>query len=436
MKKSFVVIAVVLAGAGGYAAYRWATDSEAASTEQAGARSGGRGGRGGANAGFGGFPGGGAGARLPMTIELAPAKRTEMVEQMTVVGNLVGATTVEATPKVQGRLETVAVRLGDRVSRGQQLAKLDDREILEQVKQAEASYQVSAATIRQREADLKFAQTNLDRSLNLFERQLIPKQTFDDAEARYQAANAQVDLAKAQFSQAQARLDELKINLANTVITSPVNGFIGKRTLDPGAWVTPNSPFLSVVDIGIVRLVVNVVEKDLRRVAAGLKADVAVDAFPGEHFNGRVARVAPVLDPSTRTAQMEVDIDNTQFRLKPGMYAKVSFTVERHENALVVPANAVIDYEGKKGVFMPSGEGDSVHFQAVQAGLVDQERVEITSGVSEGDRVVTTGAGALREGDRIVLAGQADGRSGRGGRGRGGNGQSGGQAAPGAGRRN
>jgi membrane fusion protein (multidrug efflux system) len=214
-----------------------------------------------------------------------------------------------------------------------------------------------------------------------------------------------------------------------------VNGFVGKRTLDPGAWVTPNSAFLSIVDIGIVRLVVNVVEKDLRRITAGLKADVAVDAFPGEHFNGRIARVAPVLDPATRTAQIEVDIDNAQFRLKPGMYAKVGFTVERHDNALVVPSNAVVDYEGKKGVFMPSGEGDSAHFQPIETGLVDQDRIEIAAGVSEGDRVVTTGAGALRDGDRILLAGQADGRSGRGGRGRGGNGQPGGQAAPGGGGR-
>jgi multidrug resistance efflux pump len=209
MKKSMIAVAVVLVVAGGYAAYQWATDSEAASTEQARADAGGRG-RGRANAAGGGFPGGGgAGARLPMTIELAPVKRADMTEQMTVVGNLIGATTVETTPKVQGRLDTVSVRLGDRVTRGQRLAQLDDREILEQVKQAEASYQVAAATIRQREADLKFAQTNLDRSLNLFERQLIPKQTFDDAEARYQAANAQVDLAKALFSQAGARLDEL-----------------------------------------------------------------------------------------------------------------------------------------------------------------------------------------------------------------------------------
>lgn len=441
MKKSIVIVAVVAVIGGGYASYRRSANT-AAAADQGGA-GGGRGARGdgGGNFGGGGFQRGGGqqGPRLPMTVELSAAKRADMSEQIIVVGNLVGEQTVEATPKVQGRLETVAVRLGDSVKRGQRLAKLDDREILEQVKQAEASYDVSAATIRQREADLKFAKTNLDRSLNLYDRQLIPRQTYDDAEARFQAANAQLDLAKAQFAQAQARLDELKINLANTVITSPVNGFVGKRTLDAGAWVTPNSVFLSIVDISLVRLVVNVVEKDLRRITAGLKADVAVDAFPGETFNGRVARVAPVLDPATRTAQIEIEIPNPQYRLKPGMYAKVGFTVERHENALVVPANAVVDYEGKRGVFMPTGEGDSAHFQVIQQGLVNKENVEVASGLSEGDRVVTTGVGALREGDRIVLAGQAEGRGGqgggggRGGRGRG-EGQPGGQRA-GGGRR-
>ena len=84
-----------------------------------------------------------------------------------------------------------------------------------------------------------------------------------------------------------------------------------------------------------------------------MKADVEVDAFPGEKFKGRIAHVAPVLDPATRTAQIEVEIANPQFRLKPGMYAKVSFTVEQRENTLVVPANAVVDVGGKRGVFLP-----------------------------------------------------------------------------------
>jgi HlyD family secretion protein len=371
-----------------------------------------------------------------MTVELAAVKRANMAESLTVVGNLIGALTVEAVPKVAGRLEAVTVRLGDRVRKGQELARVEDFEIQEQVHQAQASFDVAAATIRQREADLRLAQTNLDRSKNLFDRQLIPKQTYDDTDARYQAAAAQLDLARAQYAQAQARLDELKINLGNTVISSPVSGFVGKRALDPGAWVTPNSSFISVVDISVVRLVANVVEKDLGRIASGMKADVAVDAYPGEHFSGRIAHVAPVLDPATRTAQIEVEIENGQFRLKPGMYAKVSFTVEHKENVLVVPANAVIDSQGKKGVYLP-GEGNVAKFQPVTLGMIDPAQIEITSGLTEGARVISTGAAALRDGDKIVPLGQGQRGGpggGRGGRGRGDDGQGGGRrgAAPSA----
>ena len=451
MKRAIIVVVLLAAAGGGYYYY---SKSKAAGSGNATAGNGGPGGAPGAGGpqgrgrgaagggggfggpgGFGGF-GGGGGPRLPMTVELAPAKRASMSESLSVVGNLIGAATVEAVPKVAGRLETVSVRLGDRVSRGQRLAKVEDREIVEQVNQAQASFQVSAATVRQREADLKLAQTNLDRSRSLFERQLIPRQTFDDTDARYQAAVAALDLARAQHAQAQARLDELKINLANTAITSPVAGFVGKRALDPGAWVTPNSSFISVVDIGGVRLVANNVEKDLRRITSGMKAEVSVDAFPGEKFAGRIAHVAPVLDPATRTAQIEVEVENSTFRLKPGMYAKVDFVVEHRENTLTVPANAIVDVGGKKGVFLPD-DGDIARFKPVTIGMSQPDIVEIVDGLQDGTRVVTTGAAALREGDRIVLLGRGGRGGGRGGRGgdgsgRGPGGAPGAAAAPGA----
>jgi RND family efflux transporter MFP subunit len=413
MNRSLIIgiIAAVGVGAGAY----YMSGGADAPAQQTSAAPAGGGFAGGGFAG-GGFAAGGrgGGARPPMTVEVGSVTRADMSQRITVVGNLIGAATVAAVPKISGRLETIGVRLGDRVTAGQRLAQIDDREIREQVKQAEASFQVSAATIRQREADLRFAQTNLERSRNLFERQLIPRQTLDDSEARYQAAAAQLDLAQAQYAQAQARLDELKINLSNTVITSPVNGFVGSRTLDPGAWVTPNSVFLSLVDIGVVRIVSNVVERDLRRISLGRVAEVEVDAYPGETFTGRVTRIAPVLDPLTRTAQIEIEINNAAFRLKPGMYARVSFTVDERDQALVVPATAIVELGGKRGVFLPS-EKNVATFQPVTVGLMEQTLVEIAEGLEEGQRIVTTGAAALREGDPIIIAGQGAGQGGRGG---------------------
>lgn len=370
-----------------------------------------------AGAGTAGGPGGGRGGaiRSPMTVEFASVARVSLSEQVLLVGNLIGAATVEVVPKVNGRLQTVNVRLGDPVRRGQLIAKVEDSEIQEQVRAADASYQVSQASIRQREADLRLAKTNLDRSRSLFERQLLPQQTFDDTDARYQAAVAQVDLARAQFEQASARLDELKITLTNTQITSPVDGFVAKRYLDPGAFVSANAPVASVVDIRTVRMVANLVEKDVKRVPVGTSAKVEVDAFPGESFSGRVSRVAPVFDPATRTAEMEIEVPNAGFRLKPGMYARVHLSVGERPNALTVPSNAVVNIDGTSGVFMasaPKTDGPqpassisgavSVRFQPVEIGIRDGQQIEITTGVTEGARVITTGAGALKDGDVVL----------------------------------
>jgi membrane fusion protein, multidrug efflux system len=375
------------------------------------------GGEGGGGRGGGGFPGGGGGfrggGRGPLTVELAKAYRTPLAQEITVVGNLIGDATVAVAPRTAGRLQEMSVRLGDRVSRGQRLAKIEDFEIVEQVKQAEAAQEVSLATIRQREADLQLAETNVERSRSLFERQLLPKQTLDDNEARYQAALAQLDLARAQNTQSRARLDELRINLANTVITSPVNGFISKRNVDPGAFVSQNVPVADVVDITRVRLVANVVEKDLKELETGNDTRVQVDAFPGETFTGRIARVSPVLDPATRTAPIEIEIPNPSFRLKPGMYARVGITTQTKKDALVLPSSAVVDLGGRRGVFQL--RNDTAVFRTVQVGSEQGVLVEIVGGLTDGDQVISTGAGALRDGDRVVLAGEVPG--GRGSRG-------------------
>ena len=370
----------------------------------------------------GGFrPGGGRGGfgAQPMRVNSAGVTRADIAEQLQIVGNLIGAASVEVAPKINGRLRQLDLRLGDAVTRGQEVARVEDDELLQQVSQAEASYEVGRATVRQREADLLLAQTTRDRSQSLFARALVSRQELDDAEARYQAANAQLDLARAQFDEAGARLEELRINLENTVMVSPVDGFIGRRYLDPGAYVTSNTAVVSVVDISLVRLVANLVERDLRLVEEGVRARIDVDAFPAETFEGRVARIAPVLDPATRTAEIEIEVPNPDFRLKPGMYARVSLVVGNKSEALVVPREAVVIRTSARGVFrvVTGGGAPTAQFVSLVTGLEDELHVEIVEGLSEGDRVVTTGAAGLQHGDPILLAdaGGPPGSSGRGG---------------------
>jgi RND family efflux transporter MFP subunit len=409
--RKFLVIAIVVAVAGGAAAYFgvFSRGGEAATGSQPGGPGGaGRGGQRPQGGGFGGPGMGGPGGgfpRVPMTVELGSAKRGDVAAHLTVVGNLIGQQTVDVAPRTGGRLLAVNVQLGDRVRRGEVLAKVEDREIVEQVRAAEASQEVAKATIRQREADLKVAEVNFERSKNLFSRQLLAKQALDDAESRYLAAVAQLDLSKAQLSQNAARLEELKINLQHTSVVSPVDGFVGKRNVDPGAMVNTNTAIASVVDISRLRLVVNVVEKDLRMVSAGDVAEVEVDAYPGEKFSGKIARVAPVLDPATRTAAVEVEIPNGDHKLKPGMYARINLTVEERKNTLVAPKNAVIDFESKRGVWVPTEE-NRARFAPVQLGIEGPDHIEILGGLKEGDKFVTTGAAAVRNNDQLVIAGE------------------------------
>jgi RND family efflux transporter MFP subunit len=408
MRKVLFLALLLAAGIGGAWYYYDGRDAAQASSGQPGP--------GGAGAGRGaGMAGRG---RTPMTVEMAPASRHDLVEYITVVGNLIGQATVDIVPRVGGRIDSIAVKLGDRVSKGQQIVKIEDRTIREQIRQAEASLATNRATVVSRQNDEKVAASVLARMQAQDAAGLVSKQALEDAQARHNAAMSQVLVAESQQTQTQARIEELKITLTDTSVVSPVDGFVSRRLLDPGAFAGANTVMLSVVDIGTVRLVASLVEKGFKRVSPGVEAQVEVDAFPGEQFRGVVSRVAPVFDPATRTAQMEIEVPNPGYRLKPGMYARVRLTVDRRPNALTVPRAAVMDTEGKRGVFLVD-EGQMARFREVRTGLQDGERVEILDGLAEGERVVTTGALALRDGDRVALPGegQRQGGSGRGARG-------------------
>jgi RND family efflux transporter MFP subunit len=428
-----VIVAVLLAVAY-YGGYFGSTAAPADGQQAAGAPGGVPGGAPGgpAGAGGGGQRGGGRGGRfggpVTMTVEVGKAHKSTISQQLTVVGNLIGDATVAVVPRTAGRLQDVSVRLGDQVSRGQRIAKIEDQELQEQVRQAESAFEVSKATIRQREADLALAKTNVDRARSLFQRQLLPQQTLDDNESRFLAAQAQLDLARAQNSQSQSRLDELQVTMTNTVIVSPVDGFVARRAADPGAFVSQNAPVVDVVDIRRVRLIVNVVEKDLRQLKTGDPTVVEVDAYPGEKFSGRIARVAPVLDPATRTASVEIEIPNGDYRLKPGMYARVNIITDNKREALVVPSNALVDVNGRRGVYLAT-PGNTASFRPVRVGVEEETQAEILEGVNEGDTVITTGAAGLTDGARYLPGASADGATG-GRRGRRGGATVGAEGAP------
>lgn len=352
------------------------------------------------SAGFGGMPPGGFGRSVgAAVVELGPVS-----ESVTLVGSLRAQERVDVTPKINGRLISVRVDIGDEVTRGQLLAQLEDEELQQQVQQSDAALDVSRAVVNQRELELKNQQAILDRTRGLHDSGLISSEELEQTQTRYDVAQAQLNLARAQLVQAEAGLRELRIRLDQTRVVAPIAGLVGRRFVDPGALVNANTPVVTLVKLDNVELVAGVPERDLAKVVVGAAGEVFVDALPGVSFSGTVARISPLLDPQTRTAQVEVVIANPQLRLKAEMFARVELDLGSKREALRIPRDALVVRGQQQGVFLVNEATAS--FREIQIGIAEDDWVEVTAGLELGDTVATLGANLLRDGDPVRVSGR------------------------------
>lgn len=323
-------------------------------------------------------------------------------ERVSLVGSLRAKQRVEVTPKFSGRVVEVRVDRGDEVRVGQILARLEDDELRQQVRRAEAQLELAKASLAQREAELKNMRAELERYRDLEGDGVISTQQLAQAETSVEVSVAQANVAKASVSQAEAELEELRIRLGQTAILSPLNGVVGQRYVDPGALVTTSTPVALILELSPMVMVVNVPERQFNKVQNGNEARVFVDAFPNEEFAGRVVRISPLLDAQTRTAPVEIELDNPGGRLKAEMFARVDLNLLTEREALLVPRDALIYRNNRAGVFVV--EADTSIFRAVQLGVSEGDQFEIVSGLDQAETVVTRGANLLKSGDTVQVA--------------------------------
>ena len=350
----------------------------------------------------GGRPGTGAtqSAMIPL-VSSSVATEDTLQDKVQLVGSLKPIARVQIMSKIAGRVEEVIVDVGDSVKAGQLVARVEDREILQEIEQGEASLAVAAASIHQREAELANLTRQVERYRELHEQALISKQDLEDLMTREQSAKALLELSRAQLRQAEANLNQFRISLDNTRSNSPLDGFVAQRFLHPGALVTANTPILDLVDLRTLRMVINVVERDIVRVRRGVSANVSVDAFPGRIFSGKVLRVSPVLDPATRTGEVEIHVPNLSFDLRAEMFARVTLNLGDQQRGILVPRDALV-YEGNQsGVFVI--EQGVARFRPVELGLMLQTAVQVIRGLQPGEAVVTMGSSLLKDGDQVRL---------------------------------
>jgi RND family efflux transporter MFP subunit len=281
------------------------------------------------------------------------------------------------------------------------VARLEDDELQQQVRRAEASLRVARASMVQREAELKSVEMEHERYRSLESEGVVSSEQREQAQTRVEVSRAQVNLAEAQVAQAEAELAELEIRLGQTDVLSPLTGVVGQRHVDPGALVTTNTPILLIMDISSMEMVVNVPERDINKLRVGNEARVLVDAVPGEELAGRVVRISPLLDPQTRTAPVEIDVPNPSRNLKAEMFTRVDLNLMTERETLLVPRDALVYRGNRAGVFVV--ESDVVRFQPIETGLAEEDRIEVRTGLVEGTTVVTRGANLLKNGDTVQI---------------------------------
>jgi RND family efflux transporter MFP subunit len=355
----------------------------------------------GADAGSGPGPGGGRGMTRAQPVEAANPARKTIVERVSLVGSLRAKQRVEITPKVAGRLTELRVDRGDRVRAGQIVARLEDSELRQQVRSAEAALQVARASLAQREAELKNKDAELERYRNLEKDGVVSSQQRETAETGVEVTRAQMSLARAQVAQAEAGLEELRIRLSQCEILSPLTGIIATRHVDPGTMVSSITPIALVLDLSTMLTVVNVPEREINKVEVGSTARVTVDALAGEEFAGRVVRISPMLDSQTRTAPVEIELANSGEHLKAEMFARVDLNLTTERAALLVPRDALVYRNERSGVFVVDEE--IARFQPITTGLTDGDAVEVVEGLDERATVVTRGANLLQNGDTVSV---------------------------------
>ena len=327
----------------------------------------------------------------PPAVAVVQPKRGDIARAITLPGDLVGFYEAALHAKVSGYLKSIRVDKGDAVTQGEVLAEIEVPELQQKLKRARANLAIRRLT-----------QERLERVWNT-DKRLVAREDVDTAESK--------------FEQAQAEFEELETLVNYTHIVAPFDAVVTGRFVDPGALIqaggsqskaaSQNSgsakgealPVVSIADISKLRVYVYVPENEANAIREGIPATLTLKEFPGRAFTGTVARFAKALDLSTRTMLTEVDLDNPQHELYPGMYADVRLELVTHRDAVQLPATAIGGAASETFVYV--AKDDRLVKTAVTSGIDNEGWIEITKGLTGTEQVVKNVNPALSEGERV-----------------------------------
>jgi len=323
-------------------------------------------------------------------------------------GTLIPKSQFVVAPKVSGRLKKLYVNIGDRVTRGQIVAQLDDEEYQQQVAQADADLRVARANYEEAKSALELARKDLERAETLHQKGIYSDSQFDTTRAQFQAQEAKFKVAEAQVTNKEAALETARVRLSYTRIVATWESggnvrYVGERFVDEAALLSVSTPIISIVEIQPITAVIYATDKEYFRIQTGQQVSVASSVFSDKRFQGEVVRVAPLLKETSRQARVEIDIANEDGLLKPGMFVNVEIEFARRENATMVPFSALVYRNNLQGVFLADLESRKASFMPVKVGIVEGERAEVLEPADISGYVVVLGQHLLQDQMNIIL---------------------------------
>ena len=396
-KKRYWILAGLIIGAG-LAGYRWLGRSHARADDQQAASA----------------------DKTPAAVTLV--KRRDLGDVLTVSGAFKPFQDIDVHAKVPGYIKVISVDVGDHVKEGQTLAVLEVPELAAQLAGADAAVRAAQEQIRRAQGDLDRAQSTHTAAHSAYRRLkqaadtqagLVAQQEIDDWQAKDLGAEAQVASAEAALSAARQQLEVAQANQKQyaalsdyTRITAPFTGVVTVRFADTGSLIaagtstsTQSLPVVRLAQISVLRLVLQIPESVAPQIHVGGPMKVHVQAL-NQDYEGKVSRFADALDQQTRTMETEVDFQNADGKLIPGMYCEAYFLHNRKQNVLTVPLEALNRIGDETSVLVVDSQ-NVVAVRPVKLGQEDSTHVEVLSGLAEGERVIVGNLSQFTAGQRI-----------------------------------
>jgi RND family efflux transporter MFP subunit len=343
----------------------------------------------------------------PVAVE--PVRREDLRRALEIAAEFRPNQEIDLHAKVAGYLKAIYVDIGDRVKKGQLIAELEAPEMMQELAQAEAALkrakvdvERARSELRRTEAQASIRRVSFDRLSSVLKARpnLVAQQDIDDANARVQDADAQLASAKAavtaseeQVHVATAARERFSTLLTYLRIVAPFEGTITRRLVDPGAMIQAGTasavqamPVVRLSQVDHMRLVLPVPESVVPRIRVSAPVEVRLESLK-RVIQGRIARFTGKLDPATRTMETEVDLPNRDSAIKAGMFGYATLVLEQREDVLTVPVQALASREAPVKVLVV-GTDQRLQEREVRLGLETPERVEVVSGLEEGERVV------------------------------------------------